>query len=60
MPSSVKLQVLCFSSRSKSFTDPYGTKTLNKKIINAQKNFKADLIVLGHADNVTVDTINNV
>ena len=46
--------------RSKSFTDPYGTKTLNKKIINTQKNFKADLIVLGHADNVTVDTINKL
>ena len=46
--------------RSKSFTDPYGTKTLNKKVINAQKNFKADLIVLGHADNITVDTINKL
>ncbi len=42
---------------SKNLLDPTGTKSLNKKIINTHKNFKADLIVLGHADNINKNTI---
>ena len=54
--------VLTFSdrdiiSKSRSVTDFSGIKTLNKKIINTHKNFKADLVVLGHADNITKKTI---
>ncbi len=54
--------VLTFSdrdiiSKNRSITDFSGIKMLNQKIINTQKNFKADLVVLGHADNITKDTI---
>ncbi len=54
--------VLTFSdrdiiSKSRSVTDFSGIKTLNKRIINTHKNFKADLVVLGHADNITKKTI---
>ena len=54
--------VLTFSdrdiiSKSRSVTDFTGIKTLNKKIINTHKNFKADLVILGHADNITKETI---
>ena len=46
-----------FVSRSKSITDIYGTKSLNKKIINIFKTFKPDLIILGHADGVSKQTL---
>ena len=54
--------VLTFSdrdiiSKNRTVTDFSGIKTLNKKIINTHKNFKADLVVLGHADNITDETI---
>ncbi len=54
--------VLTFSdrdiiSKNRTFTDISGIKTLNKRIINTHKNFKADLVVLGHADNITKETI---
>ena len=44
-------------NRSKNFTDIYGTITLNKKIINIFKTFKPNLIVLGHADGVSKETL---
>ena len=44
-------------SNNKSIVDIYGTRTLNKKIIMTQSNFKADLIVLGHVDNIKHETI---
>ena len=44
-------------NNNKSFKDIFGIKTLNNKIINSQINFKADLIVLGHADNIDKETI---
>ena len=44
-------------SQSKSLTDLSGIKTLNKKIYNTVNNFRPDLIVLGHADNITKDNI---
>ena len=45
-------------SNYRNLRDPSGAKTLNKKIINSYNNFKPDLIVLGHADNVSSDTLN--
>ena len=47
-------------SRSKNFTDIYGTITLNKKIINTFKIFKPNLIVLGHADGVSKETLSEI
>ncbi len=44
-------------NNSKSINDIFGTRTLNRKIINSQINFKANLIVLGHADNIDKETI---
>ena len=44
--------------QSKSIFDLDGSKTLNAKIIKNHKNFEADLIILGHADAVSIDTIN--
>lgn len=57
--------VLTFSdrdiiSKNRTITDFSGIKTLNKKIINTHKNFKADLVVLGHADNITEETIHEL
>ena len=37
--------------------DLYGNKSLQKKIINTFDNFKPNLIVLGHADKVSVETL---
>ena len=36
--------------------DPKGINTLNNKIINSFNNFNPDLIITGHADNITHDT----
>ena len=44
-------------NQSKSLTDISGIKTLNKKIYNTVNNFRPDLIVLGHADNITKENI---
>ncbi len=57
--------VLTFSdrdiiSKNRTVADLSGIKTLNKKIINTHQNFKADLVVLGHADNITKETINEL
>ena len=41
----------------KSFNDLAGSKSLQISIINNYNNFKPDLVVLGHADNVALDTI---
>ncbi len=45
---------------NKSFTDISGVKTLNKRIFNTVLNFKPDIIVLGHADNISIETITNI
>ena len=42
---------------SKKLNDITGKKTLQKKIINSYYNFKPDLVILGHADNVTNETL---
>ena len=44
-------------SSYKSLTDPSGIKFLNNKILNTHKNFKSDLVVLGHVDRLKKDTI---
>ena len=43
-------------SNYKSLADPYGRITLNNKIIESCKNFDPDIIVIGHADNISVET----
>ena len=43
-------------SNYKSLADPYGRITLNNKIIESCKNFNPDIIVIGHADNISVET----
>ena len=47
-------------NQNKSIIDISGTKTLNTKIYNTVENFRPDLIVLGHADNITVENINKI
>ena len=54
--------VLTFSDRDilsnyKSIRDPKGTKTLNDKILSTFDNFKPDIIVMGHADNVNIEVL---
>ena len=41
----------------KNFTDIKGNKSLQKKIIETSDNFKPDLLILGHADRVTNETL---
>ncbi len=43
---------------NKKFNDLAGSKSLQKSIINNYTNFKPDLVVLGHADNVNYETLN--
>ena len=43
---------------NKKINDLAGSKTLQKAIKNNYKNFKPDLIILGHADNVSIETLN--
>ena len=45
---------------NKSLADISGIKTLNKRILNTVINFKPDIVVLGHADNISIETINNI
>ena len=46
-----------FVNRSKSITDINGTISLNKKIISIFETFKPNLIVMGHADGVSKETL---
>ena len=46
--------------QNKSLTDISGINTLNNRIITTVDNFRPDTIVLGHADNITVDTIKKI
>ncbi len=47
-------------SNYKKIRDPKGIKTLNSKIISSFHNFNPDLVVLGHADNVTNNTLDYI
>ncbi len=44
-------------SNSRKISDPYGVNSLNNRIISSFKNFRPDLLIMGHADNVTLDTL---
>ena len=44
-------------NKNKKLTDPKGTSYLQNTIIDSYKNFKPDLLVLGHADAVAVKTL---
>ena len=44
-------------SNYRNITDPNGISTLNKKVIKSYNNFKPDMIVLGHADNILPSTL---
>ena len=44
-------------NKNKQFTDYNGKKALQRAIIEANQNFNADCIVLGHADSVTNETL---
>ena len=46
--------------QSKSIFDLDGSKSLNAKIIKNHTNFEADIIILGHADAINIDTINTL
>ena len=57
--------VLAISDRdithnNKGFRDVSGNKSLQSKIINTFNNFNPDLIVLGHADRVSKDTLESL
>ena len=41
----------------KNISDPRGTKKLNSKIISSFDNFNPDIIVMGHADSISVETL---
>ena len=57
--------VLEFSDRdiqkyNKSYKDIYGAKILNEKLLITCQNYKPDLVVLGHADLVKRDTLDEI
>ena len=47
-------------SRGKNYRDITGSKTLNDKLVKTCYHFKPDLLVLGHADMVSPDIIDNL
>jgi glycosyltransferase involved in cell wall biosynthesis len=47
-------------NKSKNIADYSGKKTLQKSIIEAYGNFKADCIILGHADSVSSETLDQL
>ena len=47
-------------SNNKSLKDLKGTKFLQESTINNIKNFKPDLVILGHADSVNIETIDYI
>ena len=44
-------------NKSKNISDFNGKKSLQKAILEASENFKADCIILGHADSVSINTL---
>ena len=47
-------------NKSKNIADYSGKKTLQKSIIDAYGNFNADCIILGHADSVSTETLDQL
>ncbi len=45
---------------SKKITDIRGSNYLNKKILKINEIFKPELIVIGHADNISIDTFKEI
>ena len=46
-------------SQERKLTDVYGSKSLNGKLLDIVGNFKPNLIILGHADAISNDTLKN-
>lgn len=44
-------------SYNKNFTDPKGINALNQSFIDCINNFRADIIIFGHADNISRDSL---
>ena len=44
----------------KSFNDLAGSKSLQKSVLNNFHNFKPDIVILGHADNISQETISTM
>ena len=44
-------------NKNKNITDFNGKKSLQRSIIDSYSNFKADCIILGHADSVSLETL---
>ena len=44
----------------KSLGDLSGSKSLQSSILNNYHNFKPDIVVLGHADNVSIETLDEI
>ena len=47
-------------SQERKITDVYGSKSLNLKFLEIVGNFKPNLIILGHADAISNDTIQKI
>ena len=47
-------------SSSRTFFNPTSQKILNEKVKEINKNFKPDLIILGHADNINAETLKSL
>ena len=45
---------------NKGVSDIDGSKSLNKKVLNICKNFNPDIIILGHADKIKQETIEEI
>ena len=47
-------------SSSKTISDPLGIKKLNQKIVTSFHNFNPDIILMGHADNIELETLDYI
>ena len=47
-------------NKSKNISDFNGKKSLQRAILEASENFKADCIILGHADSVSIKTLESL
>jgi spore maturation protein CgeB len=47
-------------NNNKSINDMYGVKSLQKSVINNFENFKPNLVVIGHADSLKIETIDYI
>ena len=47
-------------NKNKNISDFSGKKTLQKTILDSYNNFKADVLILGHADAISLDTLDYI